>query len=170
MKPTQLSWVREYVLAKMRELALKPRAIEGQQGGVKLVNLYGELEGTQPAKPPILLVAHYDSTPNRRRRLDPAGRQLPFRMARILRNRGAAVFRRPKAGRPRKLAFPSLADGGACPLAAGAHDSNAPSGNHDWNRADLHGVGRPRGLPDATPSSVPADDAVLGLAMTRILA
>ena len=56
--------VREYVLAQMGELALKPRAIEGQQGGVKLVNLYGELEGTQPAKPPILLVTHYDSTPN----------------------------------------------------------------------------------------------------------
>jgi Zn-dependent M28 family amino/carboxypeptidase len=56
--------VREYVLAKMRELGLKPRAIEGEQRGVKLVNLYGELEGTQPAKPPILLVTHYDSTPN----------------------------------------------------------------------------------------------------------
>jgi hypothetical protein len=55
--------VRGYVLGRMRELGLKPRELEGQQDGVKLVNLYGELEGTQPAPPPLLLVAHYDSTP-----------------------------------------------------------------------------------------------------------
>jgi hypothetical protein len=56
--------VREYVLARMRELGLKPREIEARHGGVRLVNLYGELEGTQPTNPPILLVSHYDSTPN----------------------------------------------------------------------------------------------------------
>lgn len=52
---------REYLLAEMDELGLRPRAIEGAFGGVKLVNLYGELEGTERAKPPILLVSHYDS-------------------------------------------------------------------------------------------------------------
>src|SRR6266480_2370141 len=54
--------VREYVLARMEELGLKPRALNGEQRGVKIVNLYGELEGTQPTNPLILLVSHYDST------------------------------------------------------------------------------------------------------------
>jgi hypothetical protein len=55
--------VREYLLAQMRELGLNPREIPGKHGGTTLVNLYGELEGSVPAKPPILLVSHYDSTP-----------------------------------------------------------------------------------------------------------
>ena len=53
--------VREYLLARMNELGLKPRAIAGTNRGVKLVNLYGELEGTERANPPLLVVSHYDS-------------------------------------------------------------------------------------------------------------
>ncbi len=55
--------VREYVLARMRELGLKPREMIGELNDLKAVNLYGELEGMQPSTPPVLLVAHCDSTP-----------------------------------------------------------------------------------------------------------
>ncbi len=55
--------VRDYLMVKMSELGLKPRAIAGTNRAIKLVNLYGELEGTEPASPPVLLVSHYDSTP-----------------------------------------------------------------------------------------------------------
>lgn len=56
--------VREYLFARMQQLGLKPREIVGQRNGVKVVNLYGQLEGTQLSNPPILLIAHYDSTPH----------------------------------------------------------------------------------------------------------
>jgi len=55
--------VREYLLAQMRELGLKPREIKGERNGATAINLYGELEGAQPGATPILLVAHYDSVP-----------------------------------------------------------------------------------------------------------
>ncbi len=48
----------------MQELGLKPREINGELNGVTAVNLYGELEGTQPSSPPVLLATHYDSTPH----------------------------------------------------------------------------------------------------------
>ncbi len=55
--------VREYVLKQMNELGLRPREIAARQGELEMVNLYGELAGTSPAPPPLLLVSHYDSTP-----------------------------------------------------------------------------------------------------------
>ncbi len=55
--------VREYVLARMQDLGLKPSEVRGALNGATAVTLYGELAGTQSASPAILLVTHYDSTP-----------------------------------------------------------------------------------------------------------
>lgn len=54
---------REYLIAQMQKLGLNPREIRGEEDGIKVVNLYGQLEGTLSHNPSILLVAHYDSTP-----------------------------------------------------------------------------------------------------------
>lgn len=54
--------VREYLFNQMRDLSLNPRAMKGSPNGVPVVNLYGELTGTNKSAAPILLVAHYDTT------------------------------------------------------------------------------------------------------------
>jgi hypothetical protein len=56
--------VREYLLGKMRELGLNPREMKADVNGLKIINLYGELRGTVQTNAPMLLVSHYDSTPN----------------------------------------------------------------------------------------------------------
>src|SRR5690349_4584776 len=55
--------VREYLLKEMRDLGLNPREMEGVPNGMAIVNLYGELQGTEKDAPQILLMAHYDSVP-----------------------------------------------------------------------------------------------------------
>jgi hypothetical protein len=55
--------VREYLFKQMRELNLNPREMKGSPNGTPVVNLYGELEGTNKSAPPILLMAHFDTTP-----------------------------------------------------------------------------------------------------------
>src|SRR3954464_7049544 len=55
--------VREYLLYQMRNLGLNPREMKGTPNGIAIVNVYGELDGTDKAAPAILLVAHYDTTP-----------------------------------------------------------------------------------------------------------
>jgi Zn-dependent M28 family amino/carboxypeptidase len=49
----------------MRALGLDAREVRGEKDGVKVVNLYGEVRGAEntSTNPPLLLVAHYDSTP-----------------------------------------------------------------------------------------------------------
>src|ERR1051325_3645458 len=55
--------VREYLFNQMRDLGLNPREMKGAPNNVAIVNLYGELEGTNKSAPQILLMAHYDSVP-----------------------------------------------------------------------------------------------------------
>jgi hypothetical protein len=56
--------VREYLRTHMRDLGLQPRVFKGTRSGIAPGNLYGELAGSQPSKPFLLLVAHYDSVPS----------------------------------------------------------------------------------------------------------
>ena len=55
--------VREYLFNQMRDLSLNPREMKGAPNNVAIVNLYGELQGTEESAPQILLMAHYDSVP-----------------------------------------------------------------------------------------------------------
>lgn len=55
--------VRAYVSSALSRLGLRVRVLEGKQSGVKLGNIYAELDGTRGGNPPVLLVSHYDSTP-----------------------------------------------------------------------------------------------------------
>ncbi len=55
--------VRAYLKADLSKLGLTVRELPGEQGGLKLGNLYGELAGTDASRPVILLVSHYDSVP-----------------------------------------------------------------------------------------------------------
>jgi hypothetical protein len=48
----------------MRKLGLNPQQLIGAPNGIRIIDLYGELEGTDKAAPQILVMAHYDSTPN----------------------------------------------------------------------------------------------------------
>jgi hypothetical protein len=62
---TENSKVRIYLLNTMRDLGLKPLELSAEKGGAKVVNLYGRLEGSVTTNnPQILLICHYDSTPN----------------------------------------------------------------------------------------------------------
>ena len=55
--------VRGYLKEEMSRLGLLVRELPGEQGGTRLVNLYGELAGSESGPPAILLVSHYDSVP-----------------------------------------------------------------------------------------------------------
>jgi hypothetical protein len=55
--------VREYLLGRMRELGLNPAEMKGAPNGIEVVNLYGELGGSDKSAAKILLMAHYDTTP-----------------------------------------------------------------------------------------------------------
>src|SRR5690349_14888990 len=46
--------VREYLLKEMRDLGLNPREMKGAPNGTAIVNLYGELAGTEKTAPKIL--------------------------------------------------------------------------------------------------------------------
>jgi hypothetical protein len=55
--------VRQYLLQGMRDLGLNPREMPGQPNGIAITNLYGELKGAVEGHPPVLMMAHFDSTP-----------------------------------------------------------------------------------------------------------
>ncbi len=55
--------VRAYAVSVLSGLGLRVRVLEGQQSGVKLGDIYAELDGVRGGNPPVLLVSHYDSTP-----------------------------------------------------------------------------------------------------------
>ena len=55
--------VRGYVVSALSALGLRVRVLEGERSGVRLGNVYAELQGERGGKPVVLLVSHYDSTP-----------------------------------------------------------------------------------------------------------
>src|SRR5438445_13317045 len=55
--------VREYLFKEMDRLGLNPRQMKGEQNGVSIINLYGELAGAEKSAPPTLSMANSDATP-----------------------------------------------------------------------------------------------------------